>query len=124
MAYFVDEDCFILANSAEPDEMPPCVPFHEVLHYLPKYMHLVSRIQNKKGSRNVSMKILLLLISKFYLLDHQSDQSQHMGIWYCELPVSFSLGNDVDSCSSGRYSLYVLSVINSNYIELIFHLFT
>ena len=43
---------------------------------------------------------------------------------YCELPVSFSWGNDVDSFSSGRYSLYVLSVINSNYIELIFHLFT
>ena len=43
----------------------------------------------------------------------------------CELPVSFSWGgNDVDFCSSGRYSLYVLSVINSNYIGLIFHLFT
>ena len=42
----------------------------------------------------------------------------------CELPVSFSWANDVYSCSSGRYSLYVLSVINSNYIELIFHLFS
>ena len=47
---------------------------------------------------------------------------------FCDLPVSFSWGggggNDVDSCSSGRYSLYVFSVINSNYIELIFNLFT
>ena len=67
---FVDEDCFILANSAEcdeansaeADEMPPCVPFHQVLHYLPKYMHLVTRIQNKKGSRNISIKILYLLL--------------------------------------------------------------
>ena len=45
-------------------------------------------------------------------------------IQYCELPISFNWGNDVYSCSSGRYSFYVLSVINSNYIELIFHLIT
>ena len=40
------------------------------------------------------------------------------------LPISFSWGEYVDSFSSGRYSLYVLAVINSNYIELIFHLLT
>ena len=32
---FVPEDYFILANSANPDEMPPNVAFHQGLHCLP-----------------------------------------------------------------------------------------
>ena len=40
---FVTEDCFlILANSVDPDEMPPYAAFHLGLHCLPKvpvYQH-------------------------------------------------------------------------------------
>ena len=42
----------------------------------------------------------------------------------CELPVSFCWGNMWILVVVKGYSLYVLSVINSNYIGLIFHLFT
>ena len=38
---------FILANSADPDEMPPYVAFHLGLHCSPKY--LFTSIQNEKG---------------------------------------------------------------------------
>ena len=38
---------FILANSADPDEMPPYVAFHLGLHCLQK--NLVISIQNEKG---------------------------------------------------------------------------
>ena len=37
----------ILANSADPDEMPPNAAFHLGLHCLPKY--LFAGIQSKKG---------------------------------------------------------------------------
>ena len=40
MMYFFSEDCFSLANSADPDEMPPYVAFHLGLHCLPKYIFL------------------------------------------------------------------------------------
>ena len=33
----VSEDCIYLANSADPDELPLYVAFHQGLHYLPKY---------------------------------------------------------------------------------------
>ena len=36
----VSEDCFKLANSADPDEMPPYVAFHRGLHPFPKYMFI------------------------------------------------------------------------------------
>ena len=38
---------FILANSADPDEMQPYTAFHLSLHCLPKY--LLIGIQNGKG---------------------------------------------------------------------------
>ena len=38
---------FNLANSADPDEMPTYVAFHQVLHSLPKY--IFTSIQNEKG---------------------------------------------------------------------------
>ena len=38
---------FILANCADPDEMPHNAAFHLGLHCLPKY--LLSSIQNEKG---------------------------------------------------------------------------
>ena len=38
---------FILANSADPDEMLPNAAFHQGLHGLPKY--LFTGIQNEKG---------------------------------------------------------------------------
>ena len=34
------EDCFVLANSVDPDEMPHNAAFHMALHYLPKYTSL------------------------------------------------------------------------------------
>ena len=37
---------FILANSADPDEMPPYVAFHQGIHCLPKY--LFTSIQDEK----------------------------------------------------------------------------
>ena len=40
---------FIIANRADPDEMPPYAAFHLGLHYLPKYLFTV--IQNEKASR-------------------------------------------------------------------------
>ena len=43
------EGCFILANSADPDEMAPFVAFHLGLHCLPKYMYTYMCIQNEKG---------------------------------------------------------------------------
>ena len=38
---------FFLANSADPDEMPPYAAFHLGLHCLQK--HQFTSIQNKKG---------------------------------------------------------------------------
>ena len=38
---------FILANSADPDEMPHYAAFHLGLHCLPKYLY--TGIQNEKG---------------------------------------------------------------------------
>ena len=38
---------FILANSADPDEMPPYVALHQGFHCLLKY--LFTGIQNEKG---------------------------------------------------------------------------
>ena len=38
---------FILANSADPDELPLCMAFHLDLHCLPKY--LFTGILNEKG---------------------------------------------------------------------------
>ena len=38
---------FILANSADPDEMPPYAAFHLGFHCLPKY--LFTGIQNETG---------------------------------------------------------------------------
>ena len=35
---FVPEDCFILANSGDPDEMLPYAAFHLGLHCLPEYL--------------------------------------------------------------------------------------
>ena len=43
----VPEDFFILANSANPDEMPHYAAFHQGLHCLPKY--LFTGIHNEKG---------------------------------------------------------------------------
>ena len=43
--YFaVAEDCFLLANSAHSDEMPPYAAFLRVLHCLSKYLY--AGIQN------------------------------------------------------------------------------
>ena len=44
--FTVAEDYFILANSADTDEMQPKVAFHLGLHFLPKY--LFTGIQNEK----------------------------------------------------------------------------
>ena len=41
---------FIIANSADPDEMPPYAAFHLGLHNLPKY--LFTGIQKEKGKEN------------------------------------------------------------------------
>ena len=41
------KNVFILAHSADPDEMPPYASFHLGLHCLPKY--LFTSIQNDKG---------------------------------------------------------------------------
>ena len=38
---------FILANSADPGEMPPYVAFHLGFHCLPKYLYI--NIQNENG---------------------------------------------------------------------------
>ena len=38
---------YILANSADPDEMPPKATFHLVRHCLPQYLFI--SIQNEKG---------------------------------------------------------------------------
>ena len=47
MMYFCPWDLFILANSADPDEMPPYAAFHLGLHGLPKYLFLC--IKTEKG---------------------------------------------------------------------------
>ena len=38
----------ILANSADPDEMPPQAAFHLGFHCLPKYLFTVIQIENGK----------------------------------------------------------------------------
>ena len=40
---------FIIANSADPDEMPPYEAFHLGLHYLPKNMYLFIGVKKEKG---------------------------------------------------------------------------
>ena len=41
---------FFLANSADPDEMPPYAAFHRSLHCLPKYMYLFFSYDIASGS--------------------------------------------------------------------------
>ena len=43
----VPEIVFIIANSADPEKMPPFAAFHKSLHCLQKY--LLTSIQNEKG---------------------------------------------------------------------------
>ena len=43
----VPEDCFILPNSANHDEIPPYAVFHQSVHFLP--MFLFTDIQNVNG---------------------------------------------------------------------------
>ena len=38
----------ILANSVDPDEMPPYVAFHLGLHCLPKCINMFTGIQNEE----------------------------------------------------------------------------
>ena len=45
----VPEIVFILANSADPDEMAPYVAFHVGLHCLPKFLFTSICIQNEQG---------------------------------------------------------------------------
>ena len=40
--YSAPKTVHIVANSEDPDEMPPCATFHQGLHCLPKYL-LLSR---------------------------------------------------------------------------------
>ena len=51
MIYFchLTEDCFILANSADPGEMLPYAAFHLGHHYLSKYIP----VSNMKRVKNV-----------------------------------------------------------------------
>ena len=44
---------FSLANSADPDEMPPYVAFHLGLHCLPKHLLLVSKMKRVKINKNL-----------------------------------------------------------------------
>ena len=46
-AFMSQRIVFILANSADPDEMPHNAAFHQGLHCLPKY--LFTGIQNEKS---------------------------------------------------------------------------
>ena len=47
MMHFCPLDCFIYANSADPDEMSPNAAFHLGIYCVPKY--LSTCIQSKKG---------------------------------------------------------------------------
>ena len=46
---------FILANSADPDEMPPYAAFHLGLYCLPNY--LFTGVQNEKGITKMQQRI-------------------------------------------------------------------
>ena len=60
MMYFSPRSLFlcIIANSADPDEMPPYLSFHLGLQCLP--MYLLSGIENEKGL------ILSMIKEKFF----------------------------------------------------------
>ena len=49
--FFLSEDRFSLANSADPDEMPPYVAFHLGLHCLPKYLFVSSQDEKSQLSQ-------------------------------------------------------------------------
>ena len=51
MIYFVSENCFILANSADPDEMLHKVAFNWVLTVCQSTCLLVSRMKRVKDKR-------------------------------------------------------------------------
>ena len=53
---------FILANSADSDEMPPYAAFHLGLHCLPKY--LLTGIQNEKGEVKLKKRISCVTIDR------------------------------------------------------------
>ena len=61
---------FILANSADPDKMPPYVAFYLGLHCLPKYLFTVSRMQvviSNISSLNPNSCYLARLVSVNFL---------------------------------------------------------
>ena len=54
--YFVPEGCFILANSADTDEMSHYMAFHLGLHWLSKY--LFTGIHYEKTTEYKLLKVL------------------------------------------------------------------
>ena len=58
MIYLLLKIAFILANSADPDEMLHIAAVHLGLHCLPKYLFII--IQNVK--KNILVKVLLLTV--------------------------------------------------------------
>ena len=60
---------FILANSAEPDEMPPCAAFHLGLHCLPKYLFM--GIQNETCCMSLEMHLNYLKLISLKLIVFQ-----------------------------------------------------
>ena len=59
--YFSLEIDFILANMADPDDMPHYETFHLDLHCLPKY--LFTDISNEKGANNHDSFLSLFILS-------------------------------------------------------------
>ena len=54
-----DRSKFILANNADPDEIPHYAVFHPDLHYLPKY--LCTGIKNEKKRLNYNTEATSLI---------------------------------------------------------------
>ena len=56
---------FILINNADPDEMPPNVAFHLVLHCLPKDLFI--DVQKEKGKSSIYTYLLGFIYLNFSL---------------------------------------------------------
>ena len=57
---------FILANSADPGEMPTYVAFHQGLHCLPKYKY--TNILNERGKRRLDLYKVKTVFSFVFFL--------------------------------------------------------
>ena len=77
MIFFVPEGCFILTNSADPDQMQYYAAFHLALHCSPKYplrgFQYTKGLKQKKKTGEINVTIRNAQIDHWHLENNAND---------------------------------------------------